>query len=195
MKITFIRHAQSEYNIGQHFSNNVSITKDGIIASNSLNQCFDILILSPLKRAIQTYANSNIKTKKIMISDLFQEFKDKPSNMMDDDKSYETTENFEIRVNTAIDFLKQLDYSNIVIICHHDFIQKITKFMIGKSISLSNLSSYEIAIKNEVQFDNFIAPVLTPPRIRISMNLIIDISYISYIIEEKDLLDYDILLL
>ena len=147
MKVTFIRHAQSEYNIGQQFSNNVPITKDGAIACVSLDQTFDILILSPLKRAIQTYANSNIKTKRIIMSDLFQEKKDKPSNMMDNDTDYETTADFETRILKAIDFIKQLDCSNIGVIGHHDFIQKLTSKLIGKPISLSNLGNYVISIK------------------------------------------------
>lgn len=144
MKVTFIRHAQSEYNIGKNNSFNAPITEDGAISCKNLDLNFDLLILSPLKRSIQTYANSNIKTKNIIINELFQECKDKPSNMLDNDTNYETVYDFENRLDNAIKFLKDRSENNIGIITHHDFVHKITKKITGKPISLSNTNTFSI---------------------------------------------------
>lgn len=149
MKITLIRHAQAEHNVNNelHKSNNTSLTEAGIKSCKSLDFSFDLLILSPLKRVIQTYANSNIKTKNIMVSDLFQEFKNNPCNLMDkmeSDKTFETIEEFENRISKAISFLKELKYNNIGIITHHDFIHKFTKKLTSKPISLLNIAHHEI---------------------------------------------------
>lgn len=150
MKVIFIRHAQSMYNVGTgHDNYNSPLSENGIISCKSLGYSFDLLIISPLKRAIQTYANSNIKTKNILISDLFQEVKNQKPNMLDDDLSRESHEEFEARIIKAIDYLKKLNYSNtktIGVITHHDFIYHLTKKLIGKSISLQNLGIYEIII-------------------------------------------------
>lgn len=150
MKVIFIRHAQSMYNIGANNDNyNSPLSENGIISCKSLGHTFDLLIISPLKRAIQTYANSNIKTKNILISDLFQEVKSQKPNVLDNDTSRETHEEFEARLIKAIDYLKKLNYNNIGtigVITHHDFMYHLTKKLIGKSISLQNLGTYEFII-------------------------------------------------
>ena len=52
----------------------------------SLNLSFDLLIISPLKRALETYTNSNIKAKELMINNLFIEQKeDHPLNFLENE--------------------------------------------------------------------------------------------------------------
>ena len=65
--VTLIRHAESHFNAGNYKTDeeirNCRITNLGIQQAKQLNQSFDIVVLSPLKRAMETYLNSNIKTK------------------------------------------------------------------------------------------------------------------------------------
>src|SRR5690348_5811551 len=87
-KITIIRHAQSKFNVGQYKTDeevrNCRLTNEGINQATQLNLSFDTVVLSPLKRAMETYLNSNIKTKHLVMTDLAREFKeDKPVNYLD----------------------------------------------------------------------------------------------------------------
>jgi len=43
--------------------------------AKKLNHSFDVLVLSSLKRSLETYINSNIKTRQLLMSDLVREQK------------------------------------------------------------------------------------------------------------------------
>ena len=66
-RITIIRHAQSKFNAGEFRTaeeiRNCKLTDHGKMQAKNLDQSFDIIVLSPLKRAIETYVNSNLKIK------------------------------------------------------------------------------------------------------------------------------------
>ncbi len=87
-KVTIIRHAQSHFNAGSYKTDeearNCRLTDDGIQQAKKLELSFDILIVSPLKRALETYLNSGIKCRQLIVSDLFREIReDKPLNYLD----------------------------------------------------------------------------------------------------------------
>lgn len=74
--ITLIRHGESGF--GENYTSiehltNCRLTSVGINQSKQLNFHFDILILSPVKRTMETYINSKIKANKIIINELFRE--------------------------------------------------------------------------------------------------------------------------
>ena len=75
LEITFIRHAQSLYNAGLADVKNCPLSPSGCQEASRLVGEFDLLVLSPLKRAIQTYAFSQIKAGEIVISPLARENK------------------------------------------------------------------------------------------------------------------------
>jgi hypothetical protein len=147
-KITIIRHAESLFNSGvfeEHELKNCRITENGKNQAKQLDLKFDLLILSPLKRAIETYANSNIKTTNIIISHLFREWKTSGLNMLDgeDETQTETLEQMELRAQNALLFLKTIPMEenrdiNIGIISHHDFTHCFFKIHSGQNISLIN---------------------------------------------------------
>jgi broad specificity phosphatase PhoE len=128
--VTIIRHAQSKFNAGQYTTetelSNCRLSDFGREQSKNLTQTFDILILSPLKRAIETYANSNIKCGNVIINDLFREYKEhdpKPLNFLELETIMpETLEEVKKRVGDAINYLKTSPYNNIGIISHGIFI-------------------------------------------------------------------------
>lgn len=69
-KVTLMRHAQSKFNAGHYKTDNelrnCGLTEFGLNQAKSLNQTFDVVVISTLRRAIQTYDNSNIKTPNVL---------------------------------------------------------------------------------------------------------------------------------
>lgn len=126
--ITIIRHAQSKFNAGECKTEaelrNSKLTTLGKIQASQLNQSFDLVILSPLKRAIETYANSNIKTKEIVISDHFRERKENSVlNFLENEDVVPESENeVKLRAQKAVDYLRSLPQNNIGIVSHGCFI-------------------------------------------------------------------------
>jgi len=151
-RFVFIRHAQSKANANQiHTPDeiiNCKITELGKKQAAQLNFSFDLLIISPLKRAIETYAHSNIKVKKVIISDLFQELKVHQCNMLDNDdhNGFESMEEIEIRSKNAYDFLMSIpdEYKHIGIISHHDFLNIFFNKNLGLNVSLNNCNAFYI---------------------------------------------------
>ncbi|QKF94678.1 histidine phosphatase superfamily clade-1 [Fadolivirus algeromassiliense] len=127
-KITIIRHAQSHFNAGNYKTDeeirNCRITPYGVEQSKQLHHSFDVLIISPLKRAMETYLNSNIKCRQLIMSELFREQKeDKPLNYLDfEEIKPESPEDARKRAREAIEFIKTIKSDNIGIISHGCFI-------------------------------------------------------------------------
>ena len=126
--VTIIRHAQSKFNAGEYKTEeeitNCRLTQYGIAQANSLNHSFDLLILSPLKRAFETYVNSNIKCKQIMISNLVREQLDGRSlNCLElETIGNESSDEVRKRAREAVEMIKNLKSDNIGIISHGCFI-------------------------------------------------------------------------
>lgn len=126
-KITIIRHAESKFNAGEIKSEdellNCKITEFGKKQATSLCHSFDTLILSPLKRAIETYVHSNIKTREIIVCDLFREQKEDSSlNYLENEIIQpETLDDVRKRAQQAIQFIKSHNSGNIGIISHGYF--------------------------------------------------------------------------
>lgn len=129
--ITFIRHAQSIFNSGEETNPalliNCPLSNFGIEQSKKLNLHFDILIMSPLKRAIQTYANSNIKTKEIIISPYIREQIRGESTWLDFENNlpYESIDDMRKRIKYAMNNIYSLKHENIGVISHGDFLREL----------------------------------------------------------------------
>lgn len=126
--ITIIRHSQSHFNAGSFKTDeeirNCRLTEVGIQQAKQLNHSFDVVIVSTLKRALETYLNSNIKCKQLITSDLVREQKeDKPLNYLDFEEIIpENQEDVRKRAREAIELIKSLEYNNIGIVSHGYFI-------------------------------------------------------------------------
>ena len=143
--ITFIRHAQSLFNSGEATGSmtNCALSKEGVESCKMLEQEFDLLIISPLKRAIQTYANSNIKVGQVIISPLFREVKSLDLNFMDleNKENKETDDEIVKRAHDAVQFAMDQSFNRIGVISHHDFLHVLIKENFGRSMYFSNLQS------------------------------------------------------
>lgn len=126
--ITIIRHAQSKFNAGEYKTEdeirNCRLTSHGIEQAKQVNHDFDLLVISPLKRVMETYVNSNIKCKRICISELVREQLDgRPLNCLDlEEVQTETNDEVRKRAKEAVEYIKKLDSDNIGIISHGCFI-------------------------------------------------------------------------
>lgn len=122
-KITLIRHGQSKFNakeIDSQDLSNCSLSNAGKLQAQNLAQTFDILIVSSLRRAIETYEHSNIKTNNVLVSDLFRE----QSKQYHEGNQLilENETDMRLRVKEAIVFIKKLECINIGVISHAHFI-------------------------------------------------------------------------
>lgn len=128
IKITIIRHAQSNFNAGLCKTSdelrNCGLTELGKQQAMTLNQNFDILLVSKLKRAIETYKNSNITAEKIIFTDLVRKQKeDHTLNFLEGEEIIpETPDQVRQRAREAIAFIKTLNSNNVGIISHGFFI-------------------------------------------------------------------------
>ncbi len=128
VKVTIIRHAQSKFNAGLCKNDaelrNCSLTNFGKQQASKLNQNFDILIVSKLRRAIETYKNSDISAEKIIFSHLVREQKEGNSlNYLEgEDIIPETPDEVKKRAIATKEFIKTLNSDNIGIISHYTFI-------------------------------------------------------------------------
>lgn len=131
--ITLIRHAESQFN--QSSTNDISdcdLTFQGTQQAKKLTLKFDLLIISPLKRALDTLQHSNIKYNHIIINHLFREFKINICDFLQTEEIiYETETELLDRIIQSKKYLQSVEYTNIGIITHADFIWYFTSYIIN----------------------------------------------------------------
>lgn len=133
-EIYFLRHGQSLFNLGLEDKNDSPLSENGIEQAKRVFGNVDLVIVSPLKRALQTLENSKIVYKKKLISSLCREHRN--SSRCDyfpwETFSPEPEQEFKNRVNEFLELLKLLSehYPRIIVVSHHGFISKVTgKFL------------------------------------------------------------------
>jgi broad specificity phosphatase PhoE len=153
VKITLIRHGQSDGNVETKLEPerliNPHLTELGIKQASSLDFKFDLLILSPLKRALETYTFSKIKTGEVVINPLFREQTDFTSSRLELEQLFpETKEGLIKRVIQAIEFLKTIkdDYEHIGIVSHYLFLEIFTELTLGKKQVFNNCQTLELEL-------------------------------------------------
>lgn len=143
---TFIRHSESYFNVWRDNNPkinsmntkyihllNCGITNKGMFESIKLNFHFDILIVSPLKRCLETLKYSNIKYDKLIINELFREYKIDICDFFDyeDINIIESEKELLLRLKKCKEYLKSnpiFKNKSIGIITHGDFIYHLTNF-------------------------------------------------------------------
>lgn len=149
-EITFIRHAQSLFNVGKsRHQRDCGITLGGELASRSIKGTVDCVVLSPLRRAIQTYALSEVKCGRVIVSNLFREHKNGTvSNYLSkEDIDLESEDELKQRIEIAIQFLRSLPYKQIAVFTHHDFMVEFTKKINkGKPVYMRNCDTIQVCL-------------------------------------------------
>ena len=141
MKIYLIRHGQTDSNLNKIYSSEeIDINSNGIRQAKEVrevikNISYDVMIVSPLLRAIHTANIINVKNKDIIIDERLKERN--PGSLIN--KSYEVTDRQEYwnyysnikygtsesiknlfdRVRDFLDELKTKKYENVIIVAHN----------------------------------------------------------------------------
>lgn len=135
--VYFLRHGESRFNAGMGDERNSDLSPVGKIQAGNVRANVDLVITSPLKRAIETFHHSKIVTKELYVSSLCREHKN-VSNcdyFEGEPKIEETIEQVMARIEEfrSLLFLLGKTYKNILVVTHSGFIQKFLKqnFILG----------------------------------------------------------------
>ena len=130
MKVNILRHAQSLFNKYLTSEKDCDLSPEGIFQADSLEGYYDVIILSCLRRTHQTLLYSNIRGRKILVTDLCRE---KRSDICDflhgeDESQKESVEEVKTRIELFKEYLRReiKDGEKALIISHADFILNAT---------------------------------------------------------------------
>ena len=130
MSITLLRHCQSLYN-EDHIKNkhlkNVSLSSKGKSMAKTLNGHYDIVLLSPMYRTVQTLKLSNITFDKLIIRTDIREYKQTTGSFFESEDSTIKEEHlvFKDRVFNFKLFLDDFKDLNILVIGHGLFFKEL----------------------------------------------------------------------
>jgi broad specificity phosphatase PhoE len=129
--ITFIRHAESTFNLYGDKNRNVPLTDNGKNQASKLHGDYDMVICSTLRRTRQTLDYSNIKYNDVIFTDLCREYKDnEPANYYSGENiDIESDQDFDDRMKKFMKFLQIIfkKYNNICVITHGIVLYKLTR--------------------------------------------------------------------
>lgn len=125
--ITLIRHGESAFKsdeLDSSLSRNCALTDIGKIQASQLSHNFDVLIVSPLKRALQTYTHSTIKTRRITVNELCREHRNgDPVNHLENEVYIgESIEDVFTRGRRFLELVQSIESDNVGVIAHSMFI-------------------------------------------------------------------------
>jgi hypothetical protein len=126
--IILLRHCESTANKYGDNSYDVPLTKEGIKQAKGLSGYYDLVIVSPLKRALETLYNSKIKYGELLISPLCRENMSYRCSLMKGEKYFETKSDLDKRIFLFKQLLINLShiYDKILVISHTEFMGKMT---------------------------------------------------------------------
>ena len=140
--ITFIRHAEcyilNSDGSPNYMRVNPPLTEDGIERAKKLSGNYDLVIISPMTRCIETFVYSNIYGEHREINSLFRELILCPGDFRQNDPAEitaDTPEVFKKRVQKGMEYLKTLrQYPNICVVTHSEWMKE--------ALSLKSIPDY-----------------------------------------------------
>lgn len=133
-QLYLIRHAESEHNAKSKFPDrkeqdfvNTCLTSNGIDQAGKIQGPVNLLILSPMKRCVQTYAHSKLTVGRVVMSDLVREWRVYgPASFLEHEKQEaEPRAVFMARVEATSQLLKQQPENSIAILAHGVFLSEL----------------------------------------------------------------------
>lgn len=143
-RVTFLRDAQSMFNAGLSKERNPGLSEVGKQQAIQIHGEFDCIIVTNLRRSMQTYAQSFLKCRKLLVEDVFREsMNGVESNYLELEQNIvESAPEFETRARAGFYRLKELfreyKFQTILVITHHNFIQKISDISGRNNVQLGN---------------------------------------------------------
>ena len=148
MKVIFLRHAQTNFNIGKSNCKDESVNEYGKVTCRKLTGHYSTIISSSMKRCLETLEYSQISYDKLIISDLCREHKtDLCDFKQDEPYVIESESELLERVVKFRDYVKLIKPD--LIISHADFIWHISSYNIkgerfGKWVENAEFVEFEV---------------------------------------------------
>ena len=133
MRVTFIRH-QKCYNLNpdgtmNYMRVNPPLTPEGIEGAKQLSGNYDLIILSPMSRCLETFIYSSIQGQRV-VKDVFREWMQCPGDFRQHDphtRYAEAEDEFKQRVSQGMEFLQNLHLDDICVVTHSEWIKEALK--------------------------------------------------------------------
>lgn len=127
MTLSFLRHAESRANNGEDVrSPNSDLSPKGIEQAKKVSGMFDLVVCSPMARAMSTFRHSQIRCTRTVIDKLCRErLVDNPTDFLqNEDVRPESDETFWKRVHRFQDRLTAWEdvFSSVLVISHNYFL-------------------------------------------------------------------------
>lgn len=131
MKVHFLRHAESIFNANLTSEKDCDLTEKGVQQASELQDRYDIVICSIMKRTCKTLDHSNITYGQLIFTDLCREKRQDICDFLphEDESVKETEEELERRIQVFLYFLKSQasPYQHVLVVSHGDFIHTLGK--------------------------------------------------------------------
>ena len=125
MRVVFIRHAESRFNIGIQEYDSV-LTETGKQQASKLMGNYPLILLSPMKRCLETLQYSRITSDNVYTWDILREHKTEICDFFENEEMIiETDDELTERCDHIIEEFIRLK-QDILVITHHDIIANIT---------------------------------------------------------------------
>ncbi len=126
MKVAFLRHAESIFNAHLTSEKDCDLTEKGRLQASQLENEYDVIICSIMKRTCLTLEYSKLKYGKLIYTDLCREKRVDICDFLpfEDETKKETDEELEKRIEMFKYFVKSKvsSFQNVLVISHGDFI-------------------------------------------------------------------------
>ena len=126
MKVKFLRHAESIFNANLTSEKDCDLTEKGKQQAAAIEERYDVVICSTMKRACQTLDNSRITYGRLLFTDLCRENRQDICDFLphEDETIKETEEQLQKRIQSFTYFVKSQcsPYQRVLVISHGDFI-------------------------------------------------------------------------
>jgi broad specificity phosphatase PhoE len=131
MKVHFLRHAESIFNANLTSEKDCELTEKGVQQASEVENQYDIVFCSIMKRTRKTLDNSKITYGTLVFTDLCREKRVDICDYLphEDETVKETDEELEKRIQSFIYFLKSQvsPHQAILVVSHGDFIHTLGK--------------------------------------------------------------------
>lgn len=131
--IYFLRHTESQFNADPINGNTVDcgLTNKGVEQAKQIEGTYDLVIISPLKRAQQTFYHSNIVAKRIEIWDEVREVVQSMCDILEGEEfKDEIDKEVLARISRFRNKLNGVDAERILVVTHADFVWWLTSKMV-----------------------------------------------------------------
>lgn len=131
MKVHFLRHAESIFNANLTSEKDCDLTEKGVQQASELEDRYDIVICSIMKRTCKTLDHSKITYGQLIFTDLCREKRQDICDFLphEDETVKESEEELERRIKSFLYFLKSQvsPYQHVLVVSHGDFIHTLGK--------------------------------------------------------------------